>query len=144
MGGMDTQLPTGQQASLLGQPGHPRPFQAPLPTSLPQALVFDSRGGFPSAKYLTLASALMHRLVPASFQRVTPARLDRLVFVALTRAAKWAYFSTTLDDSLPLFHKLLSLEQTRQPAARRSDHAAAPKQTSPPVPSAPDNKLDFL
>lgn len=61
-----------------------------------------------------------------------------------TRAAKWAYFSTTLDDSLPLFPKLPPLEQTRQLTVRRGDQAAAPEQASPAVQPASDNKLDFL
>ncbi len=46
-----------------------------------------------SAKGLTFDSVLMPRLVSSSFLRVTADRLERLVFVALTRAAKWAYFS---------------------------------------------------
>jgi hypothetical protein len=41
------------------------------------------------------------------------------VFVTLTRATKWAYLSTTVDDSLPLLQKLLPLEQTRQLTVRR-------------------------
>ena len=64
--------------------------------------------------------------------------------VAITRAAKWAYFSTTVDDLLPLLQKILPLEQTRQLTIRRSDQTAALKQTSPAVQPAPDNKLDFL
>ena len=63
---------------------------------------------------------------------------------AHTRAAKWAYFSTTVDDLLPLLQKILPLEQTRQLTIRRSDQTAALKQTSPAVQPAPDNKLDFL
>ena len=61
-----------------------------------------------------------------------------------TRATKWAYFSTTVDDSLPLLQKLLPLEQTRQLTVRRGDQAAALKQAAPAVQPAPDNKLDFL
>ena len=96
---------------------------------------------FHSAKGLTFDTVLMPRLVSGSFQRVTPARLERLVFVALTRAAKWAYFSTTMDDPLPLFQKLLPLEQTRQLTVRRGDQPAAPKPAPPP---RSDNNLDFL
>jgi superfamily I DNA/RNA helicase len=115
----------------------------PLPThdfnsSRPKLMAFHS------AKGLTFDSVLMPRLVSSSFQRVTADRLERLLFVALTRAAKWAYFSTTLDDSLPLFQKLLPLEQTRQLTVRRGDQVAAAKQASPTVPVTPDNNLDFL
>jgi len=99
---------------------------------------------FHSAKGLTFDSVLMPRLVSSSFQRVTPDRLERLVFVALTRAAKWAYFSTTVDDSLPLFQKLLPLEQTRQLTVRRGDQAGTPKPGPVAAPTTSDNKLDFL
>jgi superfamily I DNA/RNA helicase len=99
---------------------------------------------FHSAKGLTFDSVLMPRLVSSSFQRVTPDRLERLVFVALTRAAKWAYFSTTLDDSLPLFQKLLPLEQTRQLTVRRGEQAGTSKPGPATAPPTPDNKLDFL
>lgn len=98
---------------------------------------------FHSAKGLTFDSVLMPRLVSTSFRSVTPDRLERLVFVALTRAAKWAYFSTTVDDSLPLFQKLLPLEQTRQLTVRRGEQAGATKQSSPALEPS-DNKLDFL
>jgi hypothetical protein len=65
-----------------------------------------------------------------------------LVFapVALTRAAKWAYFSTTTDQSLSLLEKLLPLEQSGQLTVRRGDQSRGP---SPP-PRPPNGALDFL
>ena len=64
--------------------------------------------------------------------------------VAITRAAKWAYFSTMRDDSLPLFQKLLPLEQTRQLTVRLGNQAGTPKPGPDTAPTAPDNNLDFL
>ena len=97
---------------------------------------------YQSAKGLTFDSVLMPRLVPASFRRVRPERVERLVFVALTRAAKWAYFSTSLSEPLPLLEKLLPLEQSRQLTVRRGDQPRPPTPTSP-TQSAP-GPLDFL
>jgi len=99
---------------------------------------------FHSAKGLMFDSVLMPRLVSGSFQRVSPARQERLVFVALTRATKRAYLSTSLDNSLPLFQKLLPLEQTRQLSVRRGEHAGTPKPAPATAQPAPDNKPDFL
>ena len=64
---------------------------------------------YQSAKGLTFDSAFMPRLVPGSFRRVRPERVERLVFVALTRAARWAYFSTSLSEPLPLMGKVAAL-----------------------------------
>jgi hypothetical protein len=86
----------------------------------------------------------MPRLVASSFQLVTSSRLERLVFVALTRAAKWAYFSTTMDDSLPLLQKFLPLEQTHQLTVRRGEQPGTSKPAPTTVQPAPDNKLDFI
>jgi superfamily I DNA/RNA helicase len=95
-----------------------------------------------SAKGLTFDSVLMPRLVPSSFKSVRPERIERLVFVGLTRAAKWAYFSTSLVEPLPLVEKLLPLERTRQLTVRRGDQPAGP---TPPLPTQPPpNNLDFL
>ena len=95
-----------------------------------------------SAKGLTFDSVFMPRLVPASFKNVRAERVERLVFVGLTRAAKWAYFSTSLGEPLPLVEKLLPLEKTRQLTVRRGDQPAGP--TPPPPTQPPQNNLDFL
>lgn len=95
-----------------------------------------------SAKGLTFDSVFMPRLVPGSFTGVRAERVDRLVFVALTRASKWAYFSTGLGESLPLINKLLPLEQTRQLSIRYGDQVGAA--TSPNPNTSPSGSLDFL
>jgi superfamily I DNA/RNA helicase len=95
-----------------------------------------------SAKGLTFDSVFMPRLVPASFKSVRAERVERLVFVALTRASKWAYFSTGFGETLPLIEKLLPLEQTRQLTVRRGDQPRAT--TLPPKNTPPPGRLDFL
>jgi superfamily I DNA/RNA helicase len=115
--------------------------KGPLPThdftsSRPKLMAYHS------AKGLTFDSVFMPRLVPASFKSVRPERIERLVFVGLTRAAKWAYFSTGLGEPLPLMEKLLPLERTRQLTVRRGDQLGGP---TPPAPTQPPpNNLDFL
>ena len=54
-----------------------------------------------SAKGLTFDSVLMPRLVQQSFARVPPERVEKLLFVAITRATKWCYFSATRGAPLP-------------------------------------------
>ena len=94
------------------------------------------------AKGLTFDSVFMPRLVPGSFKNVRAERIEKMVFVGLTRAAKWAYFSTGLGEPLPLMEKLLPLEKTRQLTVRRGDQ---PGTTPPPLPTQPPpNNLDFL
>ena len=61
-----------------------------------------------------------------------------------TRASKWACFSTTFNDPLPLFGKLLPLEKSRQLSVRRADQADAPKAPPPLAPATPNNNLDCL
>ncbi len=47
-----------------------------------------------SAKGLTLDTVLLPRLVPEGFVRFSAEMTERLLFVGLTRATKWAYLST--------------------------------------------------
>ncbi len=47
-----------------------------------------------SAKGITLDSVLLPGLQTENFHRYTPARIERLLFVAITRAQGWAYLST--------------------------------------------------
>lgn len=99
------------------------------------------------AKGLTFDSVLMPRLVSGSFQRVAPERVERMVFVAITRAARWVYFSTNAEEPLPLFSKLLPLELTRQLTVLRAGQGRGPSSSQPitsvpPTPGSTD--LDFL
>jgi superfamily I DNA/RNA helicase len=131
--GIEVEVPK-QRAGNSGMPTHD------FNSSRPKLMAYHS------AKGLTFDSVFMPRLVPGSFQRVRPERIERLVFVALTRAAKWAYFSTSLDDSIPLFEKLLPLADTRQLTVRSGDQpgsAGTAARIDRPRPTGGDN-LDFL
>ena len=61
-----------------------------------------------SAKGITLDSVLLPGLVAPNFHRYTPARIERLLFVAITRAQGWAYLST-LPDGKDMFAPLQRL-----------------------------------
>ena len=58
-------------------------------SELPKLLTYHS------AKGLTFDSVLLPRLAPNSFVHLTEERTKRLLFVAMTRASNWLYFSAT-------------------------------------------------
>lgn len=62
-----------------------------------------------SAKGLTFDTVLMPRLVPASFSKLSQSRIDRLLFVGITRATKWVFMSTIHDSPLPSIERLKPL-----------------------------------
>lgn len=67
------------------------------------------------AKGLTFDTVLMPRLVTGSFQRTHPGRVERLLFVAITRATRWCYFSTAQEDPMPiLLDKLVPLAKQQR------------------------------
>lgn len=55
---------------------------------------------YPSAKGLTFDSVLMPRLTDRSFEKEDDERVERLLFVGITRAMKWVYMSSTDPYSL--------------------------------------------
>ena len=55
---------------------------------------------YPSAKGLTFDSVLMPRLTDKSFEKEDDERVERLLFVGITRAMKWVYMSSTDPYSL--------------------------------------------
>ena len=63
-----------------------------------------------AAKGLTFDTVIMPRLVPASFRQMSLERLEKLLFVGLTRATRWAYLSTVEGPMLPPVLDLASLE----------------------------------
>jgi|CZCB01.1.fsa_nt_gi superfamily I DNA/RNA helicase len=71
---------------------------------LPKLLTYQS------AKGLTFDSVFLPRLVPWSFRKVENERLEKLLFVAITRAKKWIYLSTYKGRELELIKKMRSLE----------------------------------
>ena len=71
-------------------------------TDLPKTMPFHS------AKGLTFETVLMPRLVPKSFAQLSESRIERLLFVGITRATKWVYMSTTGNSRFPPLEKLVA------------------------------------
>jgi superfamily I DNA/RNA helicase len=62
-----------------------------------------------SAKGLTFDSVLLPRLVSTSFPNMADERIERLLYVALSRARNWAMLSTTIDKELPALARIKAL-----------------------------------
>lgn len=62
------------------------------------------------AKGLTFETIIMPRLVPSSFTGIGHTRLEKLLFVGITRATKWVFLSMTEGPTLPFIKKLLKPE----------------------------------
>jgi len=48
----------------------------------------------------------MPRLQPSAFVGIPQASLQRLLFVGITRATRWVYFSSREGDALPVMKRL--------------------------------------
>lgn len=72
------------------------------------------------AKGLTFETVIMPRLVPSSFNQVSPERLAKLLFVGITRATRWVYMSTVEGPTLPEVLELVTLERDRIITIQRS------------------------
>ena len=90
-----------------------------------------------SAKGLTFDAVLLPRLTPSSFSAFSPERIERLLFVALTRATRWVYLST--DGRLPQLQRLETLVKEK----RLTVKTPASPSTKLPAPSK-DNMEDLL
>lgn len=93
-----------------------------------------------SAKGLTFDSVLLPRLTPKSFPASTPERIERLLFVALTRATRWAYLST--DGQLPHLQRLEPLIKANQITVKSPGSPSSP--VSAPQKEEADDLLDAL
>jgi superfamily I DNA/RNA helicase len=67
-----------------------------------------------SAKGLTFDTVLMPRLVPGSFPKMSRDHIERLLFVGVSRAVKWAYFSTDENQRFSPLDKILALAESHQ------------------------------
>jgi superfamily I DNA/RNA helicase len=67
-----------------------------------------------SAKGLTFDTVLMPRLVPRSFPKMSREQVERLLFVGVSRAVKWAYFSTDENQQFTPLEKILALAESKQ------------------------------
>lgn len=94
---------------------------------------------FPSSKGLTFDSVLMPRLNRKFLKYVDPSRLERWLFVGITRATRWIYVSSTDGESTVFLDRFRALEERRQFTIMRG---AAPVASGPfrppPVPRDKD------
>lgn len=86
-------------------------FSTPLPKLMP----------YPSAKGLTFDTILMPRLIPGLFGKIAFERLERWLFVGITRATQWVYFSTINDNRFMFLDRFQALENEKQVAIKFSD-----------------------
>ena len=95
-----------------------------------------------SAKGLTFDSVFLPRLVKRSFSWLSDENVEKLLFMAITRATKWAYFSTAEDNPLEILYKLESLEESGTIKLLRGTEDRRSKSTSSSKKDGDD--LDFL
>ncbi len=95
-----------------------------------------------SAKGLTFDSVLLPRLVASSFSGPLDGWAERLLYVGMTRATRWVYFSTVKGQALPALARIRALAQMRPPVVAigsPSDPVSAA-----PGPDQQDELLDIL
>lgn len=97
-----------------------------------------------SAKGLTFDSVLLPRLVSKSFSGISDAdRIRRLLFVAVTRATKWCYFSTNADRPLAVLDDCVAhLKENKRISILDSEGVR--NAGAPDVLPEPETDLDFL
>jgi superfamily I DNA/RNA helicase len=130
--GIDVEVPA-QRARGQSLPTHD--FNSPRPKLM----------SYHSAKGLTFDSVFMPRLVARSFPHTTADRLERLLFVAITRATQWCFMSTSMDNPLPfLMNKLVPLQEERLVTVMEGRNAAHSSASKPSTPTKKESGLDFL
>jgi superfamily I DNA/RNA helicase len=98
-----------------------------------------------SAKGLTFDTVLMPRLVHDSAWKMMESRMLKLLFVGITRATRWAYFSATETEQLAGLRRLLPLAERGDLTVQRDGKDSGPPPTrgpSQPPTAGPD--LGFL
>ena len=90
---------------------------------------------YTSAKGLTFDTVLMPRLIPGLFANLGPERLERWLFVGITRATQWVYFSTINDNRFMFLDRFQELERRKQATIKLSDDLLT---GSPPTPVESD------
>ena len=60
-----------------------------------------------SAKGLTFDTVILPQLIPMSFERFSDTEIQKLIFVGITRATKWVYFSSVTGDEIPEVSEIL-------------------------------------
>jgi superfamily I DNA/RNA helicase len=100
---------------------------------------------FHSAKGLTFDSVFMPRLTDDAFPRTTPERVERLLFVGITRATRWCYFSSIAGRHHPMIDRILWPLAEKKLVTVRKGEGTAPRTTPPSqTPPSEADDLDFL
>ena len=107
-------------------------FSTPLPKLMP----------YPSSKGLTFDTVLMPRLNRKFLKKTHPDRLERWLFVGITRATRWVYVSTTDGEGALFLERFRELERRKQMTIQGSmDHL--PQEPAAGTPDAPSDETDL-
>jgi len=97
-----------------------------------------------SAKGLTFDAVLMPRLIEDAFGKATPARVNRVMFVGITRAMRWAYFSTVGDGGVEQLERLVAGAVGSLTVRHTGDRSAATPASPKHKPNEHGDVLDLL
>ena len=103
-------------------------------SDLPKILTYHS------AKGLTFDTVLLPRLVPGSFPGMNTRRIERLLFVAISRATKWVYMSTKNGSDFPILERLRSVNHRQWLTIQEGGLLVQPVTATP----AQNDLLDLL
>ena len=113
----------------------PVDFGTPLPMFMP----------YPSSKGLTFDTVLMPRLNRKLLGKTDPDRLERWLFVAITRATRWLYASTTDGEDALFMDRFRDLERRKQMTIQRGVEGSSARAAEPRVDgSGSENELSDL
>lgn len=99
---------------------------------------------FFSAKGLTFDSVLMPRLVPASFSPWPDGWAKRLLYVGITRATRWVYFSTIRGQPIPELDQMRRLAATKPPVVSLFTAERPRRGAGSAVPSGESDDLLYI
>jgi superfamily I DNA/RNA helicase len=122
----------GLEAEVQGR-GESLDFSSPAPKLLT----------YHSAKGLTFDTVLLPRLVNGSFEKPVEARILRMMFVAVTRAARWVYLSTVMGQEAPFLTRLEPLIAAGHLIRRQRTDSAGLAQPAAPT-DGPDGLDDLF
>ncbi len=116
-------------------PVPPVDFGTPLPKLMP----------YPSSKGLTFDTVLMPRLNRKLLGKTDSDRLERWLFVGITRATRWLYVSTTDGEDALFMDRFRDLERRKQMTIQRGVDDSSARAAEPRVDgSGGENELSDL